>query len=126
MVRTLRLSHKSLVPKSLTELWQEFVKTRDIKFPHVCNLVRIILATPPNSTWAECIYSKLEQLCQKRRNQIDVNHPKDQFFLELLNLPVKECMVYEKDINSCKGAVSLMKLFTSVVTSFVTSLVERR
>ena len=74
---------------------------------------------------SECIYSnysKLEQLCQKRRNQIDVNHLKDQFFLGLLNLPITECMVYEKDIDSYKGLVTLIKLFTSIVICFVVSI----
>ena len=73
-------------------------------------------------TWAECIYSKLKQLCLKRRNQIDVNHLKDQFFLGLLNLRITECMVYEKDIDSYKGLVTLIKLFTSIVTCFVVSI----
>ena len=100
MARTLHLSHERLVPKSQMELWQEFVKTRQMEFPHVCDLVRIVLATPPNSAWVEHAYSKLEQLCQKRRNQIDVNHFKDQFFLGLLNLPIKECMDCEKEIST--------------------------
>ena len=98
MARTLRLSPESLVPNSQMELWQEFVRTRDMEFPHVCDLVRIMLATPPNSAWVERAYSKLEQLCQKRRNKIDVNHLEDQFFLGLLNLQSKECMDYEKEI----------------------------
>ena len=75
MARTLRLSNESLFPKSVMELWQEFVKTRDMEFPHVCDFVRIMLATPSNSAWVERAYSKQEQLCQMRRNQIDVNHP---------------------------------------------------
>ena len=98
MARTLRLSHESLVPNSQMELWKEFVRTRDMEFHHVCDLVGIMLATPPNSAWVERAYSKLEQLCQKRRNKIDVNHLKDQFFLGLLNLQIKECMDYEKEI----------------------------
>ena len=95
----LRLSHENLVPKRQMELWQEFVKTRDMEFSHVCDLFRIMPATPPYSAWVERAYSKLKQPYQKRRNQIDVNHLKDQFFLGLLNLPIKECMNYEKEMS---------------------------
>ena len=42
------------------------------------------------------ITSKLEELYQKQLKQIDINHPKDQFFLGLLNLPTKECMDYHR------------------------------
>ena len=96
MARILRLSHENLVLKSQTELWQEFIKTRDMECP-VCDCVRIMPATPPNSALVELACSKLEQLCQNRCNQIGVNHLKDQFFLGLLNLPIKECMDYEKE-----------------------------
>lgn len=99
MTRTLCLSYKILVLKSQMELCQEFVKTRDMEFPHVCDLIRIMLAIPSNSVWVECTYSKLEQLYQKGYNQIDVNHFNGQFFFGSLNFPFKECMDCVKEMS---------------------------
>ena len=94
MARTLCLSYRSLVPK-----------------------VRWIIAI------SSCLWSCQDYASDSPKregcNQIDISHLKDQFFLELFNLSIKECMDYEKDINSCKGVVSFMKLFTNIVTHFV-------
>ena len=99
MARELRQSKETLTPKSQYQLWQDFVRTKDIQFPDYCDLVRIMMDVPPNSAWVERAYSKLEQLCQKRRNRLDIDgHLRDQFFLALLKLPVKNCMEYENEI----------------------------
>ena len=118
MARTLHLSHERLVPKSQMELWQEFVKTRQMEFPHVCDLVRIVLATPPNSAWVEHAYSKLEQLCQKRRNQIDVNHFKDQFFLASLTCQSKNVWTVRRRYQLLQRSSFSYQLFTNKVAPF--------
>ena len=87
MARTLRLFNESLFPKSVMELWQEFVKTREMEFPHVCDFVRIMLATPPNSAWVERAYSKQEQPARCDATKL------------MLIIPIKECMDYEKEIS---------------------------
>ena len=81
-------------------MWQKFLTYPEMQFPDYSDLVRIMMAVPPNSAWVERAYSKLEQLCPKRRNRIDIDgHLKDQFFLALLTLPVKNCMDY---VDECK------------------------
>ena len=99
MARELRQSKETMNPKSQYEIWQTFLKTKEMQFPDYCDLVRIMMAVPPNSGWVERAYSKMEQLCPKRRNRLDIDgHLKDQFFLALLKLPVKDCMEYEDEL----------------------------
>lgn len=90
MTKTFCLSYKRLVLKSQMELLQEFFKTREWNCDLICDLARMMLATPPNSAWGEHAYSKMEQLYQKGCNQIDINHLKNQFFLWFFNFSIKE------------------------------------
>ena len=91
--RELRHSKDTLNPKNQYQLWQKFLTSREMQFPDYCDLVRIMMAVPPNSAWVERAYSKLEQLCPKRRSCIDIDgYLKDQFFLALLNLAGKKCI----------------------------------
>ena len=41
MTRTLYLSHERLVPKSQMELWQEFVKIRDMELPQLPQILYV-------------------------------------------------------------------------------------
>ena len=70
-------------------MWQTFLTYPEMQFPDYYDLVRIMMAVPPNSALVKKAYSKLEQLCPKRWSRIDSDgHFKDQFFFVLLKLPV--------------------------------------
>ena len=71
---------KTLTPKTQMQLWQEFVQTKDLEYPSFCDLVRLMIAIPPYSGWVERAYSKLEQICQKRRNRMSVDHLKSSVY----------------------------------------------
>ena len=69
-----------------------------MQYPALCDLIRLMIAIPPNSGWVERAYSNLEQMCQKRRNRLNIEHLKTQFFLALLKPEPKDCMDYENEI----------------------------
>ena len=110
LARELRQSKETLNPKSQYEMWEKFLKTCEMQFHDYCDLVRIMTAVPPNSASVERAYSKLEQLCPKRRNRLDIDgYLKDQFFLALLKLPVKECMEYENEWKILSKTIKVSK-----------------
>ena len=49
----------------------------------------IMKAIPTNSAWVERAYSKLEQVFLKRETKLTVDHLRDLFLLEILNLEPK-------------------------------------
>ena len=48
-----------------------------------------MLAIPSNTGWIERAYSKLEMVCSKRRGSLSVEHIRHEFFMNVLELPVR-------------------------------------
>ena len=61
-------------------------------------LLRPLLSIPPNTGWVERSYSKLEKICEKRRNRLLPDSLVDLYFLAVLDLPVKDTFSYGKEI----------------------------
>lgn len=55
----------------------------------MAQVVQLMLSIPPNTGWIERAYSKLEMICSKRRNKLTVDHIRHEFFLNVLELPVR-------------------------------------
>ena len=103
MGRRLKNSKSSLEPLTQLELWQEFLQKHYLQYPSFGDLVRIMLVIPPNSGWVERAYSILEQICQKRRNALKVEHMRDMLLLSVLRLSPKKCMDYKDEIQILSG-----------------------
>lgn len=82
------------------DMWQEYLSKNEISCPNMCVLVRIMLSIPPNTGWVERAYSKLELICQKRRNRLGVVTMMQMFFLAVLKSNVKDCFSYDKEIEN--------------------------
>ena len=52
--------------------------------PDFCDLILIMISIPPNSGWVEQDYSKLDQVCQKKRNRLDIGNLKELLILAIL------------------------------------------
>ena len=50
-----------------------------MKFSDLCALVLIMISNPPNSGYAERALSYLEQVCQKKRNRLEIGNIKELF-----------------------------------------------
>ena len=80
-------------------LWVKFIKLMGMQCPDLCDLILIMISIPPNSGWVERAYSHLEMICQKRRNQMNIENPlKELFFLALLKLKPKDSQGYSDEI----------------------------
>ena len=106
--RELECSRKELVPQ-FRNLWPVFnkiwlkyhdhKKTRHMQFvghvlsqcsithPHLCDLVRILLAVAPSTRPLERSYSKLAKLCLKDQNQLSSKNIKVLYILAALTNP---------------------------------------
>ncbi|XP_072024708.1 uncharacterized protein [Amphiura filiformis] len=80
---------KSAIPTQLS-LLQDFVKTNEMSYYHVCQLVRIAISIAPNTGWIERSYSHLTHICEKHRGQLDMKNMETLYLLKELNIPVKE------------------------------------
>ena len=69
-----------------------------MQYPDLCDLVLIMISIPPNSGYVERAYSYLEQVCQKKRNRLEIGNIKELFFLAVLKLEVKDCWSYTEEI----------------------------
>ena len=54
------------------ELWREFGKQHGMEHRHVTHFIQIIIAIAVNTVWIA--YSKLEMICNKRRNKLLVDN----------------------------------------------------
>ena len=85
------------------KLWMEFLKSNGMKYPDLCDSILIMISNPPNSGYVERAYSYLEQVCQKKRNRLEISNLKELFFLAVLKLPVKDSYSYAKEIDILSG-----------------------
>ena len=58
-----------------------------------------MLSTPPNTSPVERGYSKLEMVCDKRRNHLKPINVENLFLLAVLNVPIKEATDYKEEIS---------------------------
>ena len=63
--------------KHLTQhdLWCKFIVSMDMQLPDLCDLIVTMMSVPPNIGWVERAYSYLEQICQKKRNRMNIDKP---------------------------------------------------
>ena len=54
-------------------------------------IVKLMISIPPNTGWVERAYSKLEMICTSRRNKLLTSNIRNEFFLNVLELPMREC-----------------------------------
>lgn len=50
-----------------------------------------MISIPANTGWVERAYSKLEMICTARRNKLTITNIRNEFFLNVLELPMREC-----------------------------------
>ena len=91
LARELREAKARGQPVSQHSLWKGFLKDMEIQGPDLCNLVLIMISIPPNSGWVERAYSYLEQVCQKKRNRLDVGNLRA-FFLGAIEIGAKRLL----------------------------------
>ena len=59
-----------------------------------------MLAIPPNTGWIERAYSKLQMICVARRNKLTIENIRNEFFLNVLALPMRSCTTgYNEEID---------------------------
>ena len=85
------------------DLWKDLC-SNEFSCGDVCSLVRITFRIPTNTGWVERAYSILENICQKRRNQLAISIMRSLFFLAVLKLPVKESLEYKNKIKTLNKA----------------------
>ena len=66
--------------------------------PDLCDLILIMISIAPNSGWVECAYNYLDQVCQKKKNRLDVGN-----LLAVLKLKPKCSGNYNKEIEILCG-----------------------
>ena len=86
------------------DLWKDFLLNNECSCGNVCSLVRIMFSIPANTGWMERVYSILENICQKKRNQLAISTMNSMFFLAVLKLPVKESLEYKDEIKTLNKA----------------------
>ena len=62
------------------KLWLRFLEDMGMQCPDLCDLILIMISIPSNSGWVERAYSYLDQVCQKKRNRLDVGNLKELLF----------------------------------------------
>jgi hypothetical protein len=67
-------------------------------YPHVCSLLKILLATPSNTSPLERSFSYLQMVCAPRRNQLLPAHLETLYLLAVLKIPVKTPAQYKKAV----------------------------
>ena len=85
---------------SQLKLWQKFLQRNIISLGGLCKLIVTVLSIPVNTGWVERAYSTLEMICAKRRNRLDMEHLKHEFFLAILKIPVKDAFSYNEEIKN--------------------------
>ena len=72
-----------------------------MQYPHVCQFIQIMMATPPNTSPVERGYSSLQMVATKRRNALHPTNLETLFLLAALkkNMPVKKPDCYVREVN---------------------------
>ena len=89
--------NKSKQPSHL-QCYKAFLNNESITFPNVSTLLRICIALAPNTSYLERSYSKLQMICEKRRNTMTAETIESLYLLAVLNIPVKDPFSYVKEI----------------------------
>ena len=63
----------------------------------MCKLVFLMMSIPPNTPRIERAYSKLQLICTAR-NHLEIANIRHEFFLNVLQLPVRSTRDYEEEI----------------------------
>ena len=62
--------------------------------------MKLMLSIPANTGWVERAYSKLQLICSVRRNCLLVQNIRNEFFLNVLGLPMRSCTTgYNEEID---------------------------
>ena len=80
------------------KVWRKFINCHYIEFPHVSQLIQILLASSGNTSPLERGYTHLQMIASKRRNKIDPQNLETLFLLATLNIPVKKPADYKDEI----------------------------
>ena len=75
-----------------------FLQERRMELKYVARVVQLMFSIPANTGWIERAYSLFEMICTKRRNRLDVDHIRHEFFLNVLKRKVRDCMGYDEEI----------------------------
>ena len=67
------------------KLWTRFLEEMGLQCVDLCDLI-IMISIPLHSGWVERAYSYLDQVCQKKRNHLNVGNLKELFFFAILKL----------------------------------------
>ena len=83
--------------------------------------MHVMISIPPNTSWIEGGYNILELICQKRRNQLNVNLMETLFFLAILKLPVIDAFSYSNKVDSICHIWVILYIWLRFFSFFVTS-----
>jgi hypothetical protein len=87
-------------PCNQLTVWKDFVKSHFSEFPHMCQLIKVMVATPGNTSPLERSYTKLEIVAAKRRNHFKPENLEVLYLLAALSdeLPVRNAQDYNMEI----------------------------
>ena len=83
--------------------------------------MHVMISIPPNTSWIEGGNNILELICQKRRNQLNVNLMETLFFLAILKLPVIDAFSYSNKVDSICHIWVILYIWLRFFSFFVTS-----
>ena len=69
-----------------------------VQFTNVCQLIKLMIATPCHTSSVERGYSYLEMICSPWKNSLKPEHLETLFLLATLKIPVKESHDYSKEM----------------------------
>ena len=75
-----------------------FIDQYAMQHPLFCQLLQIMIATPPNTSPVERGYTNLEMVAAKRRNHMSSENLETLFLLSTLKVPVRGPDDYKKEI----------------------------
>jgi hypothetical protein len=67
-----------------------------MQYFHLCRVFRILLSIPANTGWIERSFTKLNIICEPRRNHLEIANIEALYLLSVLNVPLKDS--YEEEI----------------------------
>ena len=102
ILNTLWLKHRHLTDKhkklSQLEIWKELLKGQALEHPTFCQFGQLMIATSPNTSDLERVYSRIEMITAKSRNQLKIDNLETLFVLPNLQIPVKSPLQYENEV----------------------------
>ena len=78
------------------DLLVEFISRYEMQYFHLCRVFRILLSIPANTGWIERNFTKLNIICEPRRNHLEIANIEALYLLSVLNVPLKDS--YEEEI----------------------------